>query len=117
MQPHRGTLILVLGLLSLLGCAPFGIAAWIMGRGDLKAMDAGRMDPAGCDHTKAGFVCGIIGGSFMDNQVIMEYWTYAPMTQPTIYLSCAKEWTRNLRASLARRRQHRLHERAELRRR
>jgi len=61
MQPHRGTLILVLGILSIvLSCFPLGIAAWIMGNGDLKQMEAGQMDPEGEGLTKAGKICGII---------------------------------------------------------
>jgi len=61
MKPHRGTLILVLGILGLVVCAPLGIAAWIMGSGDLKQMDAGTMDPSGRGNTQAGKICGIIG--------------------------------------------------------
>ena len=61
MKPHRGTLILVLGILGLVVCAPLGIAAWVMGSGDLKEMDAGTMDPAGRGTTQAGKICGMIG--------------------------------------------------------
>ncbi len=61
MKPHRGTLILVLGILSLVVCSPLGIFAWIMGSNDLREMDAGTMDPSGRDTTKAGRICGIIG--------------------------------------------------------
>lgn len=60
MKPHRATTILVLGVLSLVLCAPLGIAAWLMGRGDLKAMDAGEMDPSGRSNTNAGRICGLI---------------------------------------------------------
>ena len=60
MKPHRGTLILVLGILGLVVCGPLGIAAWIMGNGDLKEMDAGAMDPAGRSTTNAGRICGIV---------------------------------------------------------
>jgi hypothetical protein len=60
MKPHRGTLILVLGILGLVVCGPLGIAAWIMGSGDLKEMDAGTMDPSGRGNTNAGKICGII---------------------------------------------------------
>jgi len=60
MKPHRGTLILVLGILGLVVCGPLGIAAWIMGNGDLKEMDAGAMDPSGRGNTNAGRICGII---------------------------------------------------------
>jgi uncharacterized membrane protein len=65
MKPHRGTLILVLGILGLVVCAPLAIAAWVMGSGDLKQMDAGAMDPGGRGNTQAGKICGIIGTILM----------------------------------------------------
>ncbi len=61
MKPHRGTTILVLGILSLLCCGLLGIPAWLMGNADLKEMAAGTMDPAGQGTTNAGKICGIIG--------------------------------------------------------
>lgn len=61
MLPHRGTTILVLGILGLVICAPLGIPAWIMGKGDLAKIDAGLMDPMGRGTTQAGMVLGIIG--------------------------------------------------------
>ena len=61
MKPHRGNLILVLGILSLVVCGPIGIAAWVMGNGDLKAIDAGLMDPEGRSLTNGGRICGMIG--------------------------------------------------------
>ena len=60
MKPHRGTLILVLGILSLIICGPLGIAAWIMGNNDLREIDSGMMDPEGRSMTQAGRICGII---------------------------------------------------------
>ena len=61
MVPHRGTLILVLGILSLVGCGFFtGIPAAIMGGGDLKKMDAGQMDPEGRQLTNIGRILGIV---------------------------------------------------------
>jgi len=65
MKPHRGTLILVLGILGLIVCAPLAIAAWVMGASDLKEIDAGTMDPAGRGSTQAGKICGIIGTILM----------------------------------------------------
>jgi hypothetical protein len=59
-QPHRGGMILTFGLLGLLCCFPLGIAAWIMGAADLKAIRAGVMDPSGESLTQAGMVIGII---------------------------------------------------------
>lgn len=61
LAPHRGTLILVLGILSLIICQILGPVAWIMGKGDLAQINAGRMDPEGKGLTQAGMVCGIIG--------------------------------------------------------
>ena len=60
LEPHRGTLILVLGVLSLVVCGLLGPVAWAMGSTDLKKMRAGSMDRSGEGETKAGYVCGII---------------------------------------------------------
>ena len=60
LAPHRGVLILVFGVLSLVVCAPLGIAAWLMGQGDLKKMKLGMMDLEGKGLTMAGMICGII---------------------------------------------------------
>lgn len=74
-EPHRGTLIQVLGIISasmipLLCCQPLifgaiglglGIPAWVMGRGDLAKMTRGLKDPEGRGHTQAGMICGIVG--------------------------------------------------------
>ena len=60
MKPHRGTLILVLGILGLLVCQLLGIAAWVMGKQDLAEMDAGVMDPEGRQLTNIGKILGII---------------------------------------------------------
>ena len=61
MKPHHGTLILVLGILSLFMCGIItGIPAWVMANSDLKDMDAGTMDASGRGATQAGKICGII---------------------------------------------------------
>ena len=73
--PHRGGLILGLGIsgvvISVIGfllCAVLpvfalglSIPAWVMGRNDLRAIDAGAMDPTGRGSTMAGMVMGIVG--------------------------------------------------------
>ena len=59
-KPHRGVLILVLGILGLVACMPLGIVAWVMGSGDLKAIDRGEIDPTGRSMTNAGKILGII---------------------------------------------------------
>ena len=61
LTPHRGTLILVLGILSIVCCLICGIIAWVMANKDFKEMAAGRMDPAGRGLTNAGKICGIVG--------------------------------------------------------
>ncbi len=59
--PHRGGLILVLGILGwIVGCPIFSVAAWMMGSSDLREMRCGRMDPAGKGLTQAGYVLGMI---------------------------------------------------------
>jgi hypothetical protein len=64
-EPHRGALVLILGILGLAACALFSPVAWIMGSQDLAAMRAGRMDPEGEGLTRAGQVCGIIGSAIL----------------------------------------------------
>jgi hypothetical protein len=60
-EPHRGALVLVLGILSfVITCPILGIVAWWMGNDDLKAMSRGRMDPSGSGITQAGRVLGMI---------------------------------------------------------
>ncbi len=65
LTPHRGGLVLTLGLLGLLLFAPLGIAAWIMGSTDLTAMREGRMDKSGEGMTQAGKILGILATILM----------------------------------------------------
>jgi hypothetical protein len=60
LMPHRGGLILALGILGIVCCFICGIIAWVMGNGDLRQMDAGRMDPSGRGLTQAGKICGMV---------------------------------------------------------
>jgi predicted Zn finger-like uncharacterized protein len=69
-EPHRGTMVLVFGILSIvlgttwflsLVSLPMGIAAWVMGSRDLRKMRMNQMDPQGEGMTQAGWICGIIG--------------------------------------------------------
>lgn len=62
-RAHRAGTVLTLGILGLtpgIGILPFGIPAWVMAAGDLKAMKSGRMDPSGRGRTQAALVCGIV---------------------------------------------------------
>jgi predicted Zn finger-like uncharacterized protein len=69
--PHRGGVVLTLGILSLV--LPFvvplvgslaglicGIIAWSMGNTDMAEMRMGRMDPEGESTTNGGRICGMI---------------------------------------------------------
>ncbi len=59
--PHRGGLVLVLGLLGFMGTCPiFSFLAWVMGSHDLREMRAGRMDNSGEGITLTGMVLGMI---------------------------------------------------------
>jgi len=66
-EPHRGTTVLVLGVLSIvipvLGLL-LGIAGWVMGSFDLKKIRNNQMDPEGTGNTQAGWILGIIGTVF-----------------------------------------------------
>lgn len=61
MKPHRGVLILVLGILGIMACCFCAPVAWYMGSQDLAEIDAGRMDPEGRQMTQIGMILGIIG--------------------------------------------------------
>ena len=62
---HRGGIVLMLGILSLVCNVMLipGILAWILGYADLKRIDAGKMNPEGRGLTQAGMILGIIGTS------------------------------------------------------
>ena len=63
LKPHRGVVILVVGILGVVvvPCFVCGIIAWVMGSNDLAEMDAWRMNPSGRGLTQAGKICGIVG--------------------------------------------------------
>jgi hypothetical protein len=61
LKPHKGQLMLLLGVLSLF-VAPLILApiTLIMARSDLKEMDAGRMDPTGRSQNMTARLCAMI---------------------------------------------------------
>jgi uncharacterized protein YbaR (Trm112 family) len=66
-EPHRGGMILALGLVALVGGMLFcllptvlGPLAWMLGNWDLRAMHDGHMDSSGESMTRTGQVCGIV---------------------------------------------------------
>ena len=83
-EPHRGVLVLVLGIVSLacvllsfcygLGAVigiPLGITAWVLGHGDLRKIKNNEMDQEGLGLTQAGWICGIIG-TILNSLVIVS---------------------------------------------
>jgi len=66
----RGSLILVLGILSLFLCWPLGILAWVMGSSDLKRIRRGEMPPGRVGLVKTGRILGIIGTFFFVAAVV-----------------------------------------------
>ena len=60
LRPHRGGLILALGILGLVVCPLLGPIAWLLANQDLKEMDAGSVDPEGRGLVEAGRICGIV---------------------------------------------------------
>jgi uncharacterized BrkB/YihY/UPF0761 family membrane protein len=59
-EPHRGVMILVFGILGLMVCVIFGVVAWVMGKGDLEKMKRGEMDREGEAMTRVGYILGIV---------------------------------------------------------
>jgi len=60
LEPHRGGLILTLGIVGFFFCAIIGLIAIVLGATDLQKMAQGRMDPSGRGLTIAGLVMGSI---------------------------------------------------------
>lgn len=80
-KPARGGLILAMGIVSLFCCGiVLGLIAFFMGSSDLKAMDAGQMDPSGRSMTNVGRILGIVGAVlsilYMVLAVTQGNWTF-----------------------------------------
>jgi hypothetical protein len=71
LKSHRGSLILAFGILGLVVCQLFGIAAWVMGNNDLQEMDRGYMDPSGRDLTNTGRILGIVATGLLVTSLIV----------------------------------------------
>ena len=85
-RPHRGTLILILGILSLVfGCIP--LVGWIlggitmsMGSTDERLMEHGSMMRSGRGLTKVGYILGVIGVFLATASFIFGlYWRFRHM--------------------------------------
>ena len=70
MKPHRGPVILAFGILGLVVCQLFGVAAWVMGDNDLREMRRGYMDPSGRDLTQTGRILGMVATALMAIPVV-----------------------------------------------
>ena len=79
LKPHRGTTVLVLGILGILVCGICSIFALIYGNQDLAEMDAGIMDPSGRSPTQTGRVLGMVGVTFMIIGVVINVLVFGSM--------------------------------------
>lgn len=76
-RPHRGGLVLTFGIVGILCCMPFGIAAWVMGASDLSEIRAGRMDPSGESTTRVGMILGMVSVGFAILWVLVNVGLFA----------------------------------------
>jgi hypothetical protein len=61
LEPHRGSLILALGIASLFTMPLIlGPLAWVLGNHDIAEIRAGRMDPEGESNTNTGRIIGMV---------------------------------------------------------
>ncbi len=79
MRPHRGSSVLVYGILGIVLCQLLGIAAWRMGTDDLRDMDFGQMDPSGRDLTNAGRILGKVATFILIFQLAIMLIVFAAM--------------------------------------
>jgi hypothetical protein len=95
LEPHRGTLIMVLGILSLF-TAPFilGPIAWVLGTEDLRKIRAGRMDPEGESMTSTGKVCGMVATivSLVILAGVVLVWLFCIGTFMTAFGAAQRGW-------------------------
>ena len=61
----NATLILVLGIVSILCCNLLGPVVWYMGKQELQGIAEGRLPAANEGTAKAGMILGIIGTAFL----------------------------------------------------
>ena len=65
LEHPQGTLILVLGIVSIVLCAILGPFAWVMGRRALGEIDASGRAYTNRGMVQAGMICGIVGTVFL----------------------------------------------------
>ncbi|MGV1008697.1 MAG: hypothetical protein ACOYBY_08820 [Dermatophilaceae bacterium] len=65
LEHPQGTMILVLGILSIVLCQILGPIAWVMGRRALTEIDASGRSYTNRTMVNAGMICGIVGTVFL----------------------------------------------------
>lgn len=70
-EPHRGTMILILGVVAIAFVHFVGPFAWWMGSVDLRKMHEGRMDRSGEGETRVGYILGIVSTVLLGIGVIV----------------------------------------------
>ena len=77
---HRGTFILVMGIMGFLTGGIMGAVAWALGNADLRKMNVGLMDSKGMDRTEYGRILGIISVilSLSAAAIYFLYWSTRP---------------------------------------
>ncbi len=61
MEHPQGTLILILGIISIVFCQFTGPFAWVMGRKALREIDSSGTPFSNRGQVQAGMICGIVG--------------------------------------------------------
>jgi FtsH-binding integral membrane protein len=80
LKPHRGAVILAFGILGLVVCHLFGVAARVMGNNDLREMDQGYMDTTGRDLTTTGRILGMVAtGLMVTSFIVISFFVLIPM--------------------------------------
>ncbi|MFC9439505.1 DUF4190 domain-containing protein [Nocardia sp. NPDC057030] len=71
-QEHpQATMILILGILSLVFCQVIGPVAWVMGKRALNEIDASGGALGGRSNVMVGYVCGIIASALAILSIVL----------------------------------------------
>lgn len=88
-EPHRGTAILIMGILGLFTLPfIFGPIAWMWANEDLRKMRRGLMDPEGKGSTEAGKIMGIIATVISLTALgLVISWLFCCLSLPALFYS------------------------------
>lgn len=64
-EDSQATMILVLGIISLVICGLLGPVAWVMGNKEIEAIDAGRRPPENRQTANIGRILGMIASALI----------------------------------------------------